>query len=29
MLKCFLNVILAEHVLKFEFELNSVEIAFV
>ena len=29
MLKCFVNFILAEHVLKFAFELISVEIAFV
>ena len=29
MLKCFVNLILADHVLKFAFELISVEIAFV
>ena len=28
MLKCFIKFILAEHVLKFAFELISVEIAF-
>ena len=29
MLKCFVNFILAEHVLRFALELISVEIAFV